>query len=54
MKSDKELKDYLFDKYDVKDNPKREKCYRLAYEYGHSFGDSEIESTFSDFVELIK
>jgi hypothetical protein len=54
MKTDKELMDYLFEKYDVTDNPKRDKCYHLAYEYGHSSGDSEIEYYFSELVELIK
>ena len=44
----------LFEYYGVKDNPKREAVYALAYEYGHANGHSEIANHFSDFVTLIK
>jgi hypothetical protein len=44
----------LFEYYGVKDNPKREAVYALAYEYGHANGYSEICNHFSDLVNLIK
>jgi hypothetical protein len=43
----------LFEEYGVTNNPKVEKAYTLAYDYGHSMGYSSIESYFSEFVELI-
>lgn len=43
----------LFEYYEVKDNPKREAAYALAYEYGHANGYSEICNHFSDLVNLI-
>ena len=44
----------LFKEFGVSDNPKKELCYNLAYEYGHSSGYSEIYNYFSTLVELIK
>lgn len=44
----------LFKEEGVEDNPKREKCYSIAYEHGHSAGKSEVSIYFSEFVELIK
>lgn len=38
----------------VMDNPKKQKCFSLAYEHGHSAGFSEIKHYFDEFVELIK
>lgn len=49
-----EFQDDLFKEFGVEHNPKRDKCYSLAYEYGHSSGFSEIYTHFSEFVELIK
>jgi hypothetical protein len=47
------LKD-LFDDYGVSDNPKRYKCFDLAWEHGHSSGLKEVYNYFGDFVELIR
>lgn len=44
----------LFADFGVTNNPKAEKAYRLAYEYGHSAGYYEVVNYFSDLVELIK
>jgi hypothetical protein len=44
----------LFDEFGVSDNPKRHKCFNLAWEYGHAHGYSEVYNHFSDYVELIK
>ena len=44
----------LYEEYGVKDNPKADDAYHLAYEYGHAYGYSNIENYFSDLVELIK
>lgn len=46
-------KNDLYETYGVKDNPKADKALKLAYDYGHSYGQSTIESYFSDLVELI-
>jgi hypothetical protein len=40
--------------YEVTDNKKFDECFRLAWDYGHSSGLHEVESYFSELVELIK
>ena len=49
-----EFQDDLFDEFGVSDNPKRHKCFSLAWEWGHAHGLQEVYSHFSDYVELIK
>lgn len=49
-----EFRNDLFAEYDVTDNPKRIRCYEIAYERGHSAGSSEIRNEFAELVELIK
>lgn len=49
----KDLKDRLFKEWCVEINTKAEKCFNLAWEYGHSGGLKEVESCFDEFVELI-
>ena len=49
-----EFQDDLFDEFGVSDNPKRHKCFALAWERGHAYGHSEVHSHFGDYVELIK
>jgi|SRR5579863_2544716 len=44
----------LAEEYGVKGNPRFEKCYSLAYSFGHSSGFSEVENYFSELVDLIK
>lgn len=44
----------IFEEFHVTDNPKRDKCFSLAWEYGHSSGYSEVYNHFSDLVELIQ
>ena len=53
-KLDREFRDDLFEDYGVSDNPKRFKCFEIAWEKGHSFGLEEVDGRFGDFVELIK
>lgn len=48
------FKDCLFEEFGVTNNPKREKCFSLAWEHGHSSGFNEVYNYFSEFVELIK
>ena len=43
----------LFEEFGVANNPKREACFSLAWEHGHSSGYDEIYNYFSEFVELI-
>ena len=52
-KLEQEFQDDLFAEFNVTDNPKRSKCFELAWGYGHAHGHSEVYSYFSDFVELI-
>lgn len=48
-------KDDMFEEYGVKDNPKVEKAFSIAWDYGHSNGGYEnVECYFSDLVDLIK
>jgi hypothetical protein len=49
-----EFQNDLFEDYDVSDNPKRFKCFELAWEHGHSSGLEEVYNYFGDFVELIR
>jgi hypothetical protein len=48
-----EFQNDLFEDYGVSDNPKRFKCFELAWEHGHSSGLEEVYGYFGDFVELI-
>ena len=50
----KEFQNDLFEDYGVSDNPKRFKCFDLAWEHGHSSGLEEVYNYFGDFVELIQ
>lgn len=52
-KLDQEFQDDLFKEFNVTDNPKRFKCFELAWDKGHAYGHSEVYNCFSDFVELI-
>jgi hypothetical protein len=50
----KEFVNDLFENFNVTDNPKRSKCFELAWEKGHSNGLEEVYNEFYDLVELIK
>lgn len=54
QKLEQEFQDDMFDEFDVSDNPKRYKCFAIAWERGHAYGHQEIYSHFSDYVELIQ
>jgi hypothetical protein len=54
FKSYEEFKIELFKFYDVTDNPKANKAFNLAWDFGHSCGYSEVNNYFIDLVELIK
>lgn len=49
-----EFKQDLFKAYKVENNPKKDRCYALAWEHGHSSGLFEVLSYFDDLVDLIK
>jgi len=53
-KEREDFKNKLAKGYDVENNPKLEKCFNLAWEYGHSYGLNEVEYHFDNLVELIK
>jgi hypothetical protein len=48
-----EFKNDLFEEFSVQDNPKREKCYCMAYERAHSDGLNSVATEFAELVELI-
>lgn len=43
----------LEEKYGTSNNPKRDMLWDKAWDYGHSSGYSEVESYYSDFLELV-
>lgn len=49
-----DFKKCLFEQFDVVDNPKRDTCFFIAWEHGHSSGFNEVYCYFSEIVELIK
>jgi hypothetical protein len=53
-KLEEKWKKWLFKDEGVEKNPKREKCFQIAWEEGHSYGYEEVESCFRDLVELIR
>ena len=50
----REFRDDLFEDYGVSDNPKRFKCFELAWEHRHSSGLEEVYGYFEDLVVLIQ
>jgi hypothetical protein len=48
-----EFKEKLFEEHQLENNPKREKCFQLAWEYGSSSGFERVKYYFDDLVELI-
>jgi hypothetical protein len=44
----------LLKAYEVENNPKADKCFNLAWEYGHAYGYSEVLTYFDELMELIK
>lgn len=49
-----QFKNDAFEEAGISDNSKREKCYDLAWEHGHSSGYSEVFNYLNEFAELIK
>ena len=49
-----EFQNDLFEEFSVSDNPKRNRCFELAWEHGHPSGYEEVYNYFGDFVELIR
>lgn len=49
-----EFKRDLFRYYYVTNNPKANKCFMLAWDYGHSSGFLDVAHYFEQLVELIK
>jgi hypothetical protein len=49
-----DFKNDLFLEFGVEYNPKREQCYEIAYNMGHSSGFSEVYNCFDKIVGLIK
>lgn len=49
-----EFKEDLFDYLDIKDNPKRNLLFSIAWEGKHSYGRNDVVSFAGDLVPLIK
>jgi hypothetical protein len=49
-----EFRDDLFDEHGVTGNPRAQRCYDIAWSYGHSSGLQEVANYFSELVDLIK
>ena len=49
-----DFKTTLAEEFEVADNPKFEKCFELAWSFGHASGFNEVRLYFIDLVELIK
>jgi hypothetical protein len=44
----------LEEEYGTADNPKRDDLFKLAWDYGHSGGFSQIVNYYDDLYELVK
>uniref|UniRef100_A0A7C5URI6 Uncharacterized protein n=1 Tax=candidate division CPR3 bacterium TaxID=2268181 RepID=A0A7C5URI6_UNCC3 len=51
---EKKFKNFLAKKYKVEGNPKLDKAFEIAWEFGHPHGYDEVEYYFSYLVDLIK
>jgi len=51
---EQEFKADLFKETGVTGHPKANKCYGIAYDYGHHAGFEEVASHFDTLVDLIK
>ncbi len=49
-----EFKADLFEEHGVTGHPKANKCFAIAYDYGHHAGHREMASHFDTLVDLIK
>ncbi|MHA1410517.1 MAG: hypothetical protein ACTSQY_09485 [Candidatus Odinarchaeia archaeon] len=49
-----EFKSDLEKEFDVKDNPKKDKLFELAWKYGRVYGYQEVYNYYSDLVVLIQ
>ena len=54
MSLHEEFRTDIFREFGVDGNPKKDKCFSIAWEHGHAYGYSDVYSYFSDIVELIK
>ena len=54
MKTYKEHKEELEKKYNMQDNPKKDKLYSFAYDFGHANGYLEVEGYYIDLLELVR
>lgn len=48
------FKETLFLEYNVENSGKKERCFELAWEFGHGSGYAEVESYFEQLAELIR
>lgn len=48
------FKQDLFEELEITNNPKKEKLFAIAWEYGHSSGLEEVYNYAIDLVELIR
>lgn len=49
-----EVKDRVAKSYGLKRDAKFDRVWAIAWDHGHAYGLAEVESYFSDLVDLIK
>ena len=52
--SENEFKNDLEEAYGVQYNPKAQKLFQIAWDYGHSAGYYEVLGYYDELIELIK
>lgn len=50
----KEFAEDMYEEFDVVENPKKHKCYQVAWEHGHAAGLEDVYNWFQELVDLIK
>ena len=49
-----EFKEELAKEYGIKNHPKLDRLFEIAWNFGHSSGFNEVDLYFSEMVDLIK
>lgn len=48
------FKERLEKEHGLENHPKKDRLWALAWEYGHSAGNSEVEMHYGEFADLLK
>lgn len=52
--AEKDLRASLETEFSMTGHPKAEKLWKLAWDYGHAYGDNDIRGYYIDLVELVQ